>query len=70
MAKRTLQYVHNEKGERTAVIVPIDEWREMSSERETQYLMSTPAMRKRIEAAMKRKGGVPAEEVFKKLGLR
>lgn len=61
MSKRAIQYVYNERCERT---------REISSERETQYLLSSESMRRRLEAAMKRTGGVPAEEAFTKLGLR
>jgi hypothetical protein len=33
-----IQFVSNEQGEPTAVIVPIELWREIESERETAYL--------------------------------
>ena len=34
-----IQVVSNEAGEPTAVIVPIELWREIASERETAYLL-------------------------------
>lgn len=37
MAQRDVQYVSGENGEPVAVIVPIDLWREIESERETAY---------------------------------
>jgi antitoxin YefM len=38
MAEADIQYVSNEGGEPTAVIVPISLWRAIESERETAYL--------------------------------
>ena len=43
MAATEIQIVSNERGEPVAVIVPIDLWREIESERETAYLLSSPA---------------------------
>lgn len=34
-----IQYVSDESGEPTAVIVPIELWREIESEKETAYLL-------------------------------
>ena len=39
-----IQIVSNEAGEPTAVIVPIELWREITSERETAYLQKSEAM--------------------------
>lgn len=69
MAEPAIQYVQNDKGETTAVIVPLEEWRWISSALETQHLLRSPAMAKRLTEAMKRTGGRPAEEAVEKLGL-
>lgn len=69
MPSAELQYIANDAGERTAVIVPIDLWREIESERETAYLLSSDAMRERLLGALGRTGGVPLDEVAERLGL-
>jgi hypothetical protein len=40
--------VPNENGEPTAVIVPIELWREIESERETPYLLRSETMKARL----------------------
>jgi PHD/YefM family antitoxin component YafN of YafNO toxin-antitoxin module len=64
-----LQYVSDEEGNPTAVIVPIDLWREISSERETAYLLQSEAMKQRLLEARERRVGMPLEEVREKLGI-
>jgi antitoxin YefM len=41
MADAQIQYVSDENGEATAVIVPISLWREIESEREIAYLLKS-----------------------------
>ncbi len=69
MSDKDIQIVSNEAGEATAVIVPIELWREISSERETAHLLGSEEMRKRLLAAIERKNGIPLAEVIEKLGL-
>lgn len=57
-ADSPVQYVSDESGNAVAVIVPIDVWREIESERETAYLLKSDAMRKRLLDAKNRIGGV------------
>jgi PHD/YefM family antitoxin component YafN of YafNO toxin-antitoxin module len=64
-----LQYVSDDQGNAVAVIVPIDVWREIESERETAYLLKSDAMRKRLLDAKNRSGGVSLEDVRSKLGI-
>jgi len=64
-----VQYVSDETGNAVAVIVPIDVWREIESERETAYLLKSAAMRKRLLEAKNRLGGVSLDEVRQKLGI-
>jgi PHD/YefM family antitoxin component YafN of YafNO toxin-antitoxin module len=64
-----LQIVSDESGNAIAVIVPIDVWREIESERETAYLLKSDAMRERLLQAKNRTGGVSLDEVRQKLGI-
>jgi len=64
-----IQIVSNEAGEPTAVIVPIELWREISSERETAYLLKSDAMKQRLLAAAQRRDGLSLETVIEKLGM-
>ena len=69
MASRELQIVSNENGEPTAVIVPIELWREIESERETAYLLRSETMRNRLLVAKERQQGIPFEAAVEKLGI-
>ena len=68
MAGAGIQYISDEKGETTAVIVPIALWRELESERETAYLLKSETMKRRLLEARDRQGGPPIESVLEKLG--
>jgi PHD/YefM family antitoxin component YafN of YafNO toxin-antitoxin module len=69
MAARELQIVSNENGEPTGVIVPIELWHEIESERETAYLLRSEAMRIRLLAAKQRQNGIALETAVEKLGI-
>ena len=49
-----VQYVSDVDGHPTGVIVPIDLWREIESERKTDYLLKSEAMEARLLAAKSR----------------
>jgi len=63
-----IQYVSDESGQPTAVIVPIELWREIESEKETAYLLKSETMKRRLLEARERKTGIPFEEALEKLG--
>ena len=69
MAETDIQYVSNESGEPTAVIVPIALWRDIESERETAYLLRSETMRRRLLDAKERQQGLPLDEAIEKLGI-
>ena len=69
MASSGIQYVSDESGKPTSVIVPISLWREIESERETAYLLKSRVMRQRLLDAKKRDGGVSLEEARERLGV-
>jgi len=69
MANTEIQIVSSESGEPTAVIVPIELWREIESERETAYLLKSEAMKTRLLEAARRQTGLSFEDVIEKLGV-
>ena len=64
-----IQYVSDESGNPTAVIVPIELWREIESEKETAYLLKSENMKRRLLEAKERNSGIPFEEAREKLGI-
>lgn len=68
-APNSIQYVTDETGEPTGVIVPIGLWREMVSDTETAHLLNSEPMRQRLLAALGREDGMPFEAVRAKLGV-
>ena len=64
-----VQYISDVHNNITGVIVPIDLWHELQSEKETAYLLKSEVMKERLLAAKKREQGMPFEEVCEKLGI-
>ena len=69
MPNTDIQIVSNEAGEPTAVLVPIELWREIASERETAYLLGSETMKQHILAAAQRADGLSLDAVIEKLGM-
>lgn len=64
-----IQYVSDESGNPVGVIVPIELWREIESEKETAYLLKSETMKRRLSEARERQDGISFEEVCEKLGI-
>lgn len=64
-----IQYISDEHNNVTGVIVPIDLWQEIQSEKETAYLLKSETMKKRLIEAKNRQDGIPFEEACEKLGV-
>ncbi|HEY0554871.1 MAG TPA: prevent-host-death protein [Thermoanaerobaculia bacterium] len=64
-----IQYISDDEGKPTGVIVPIDLWREIAAERETAYLLRSETMKRRLLESRARQEGIPFDEVRKKLGV-
>ena len=64
-----IQYVSDESRNPTAVIVPIELWREIESEKETPYLLKSENMKRRLLEAKDHQTGIPFEEAREKLGI-
>ncbi|MBI2435808.1 MAG: prevent-host-death protein [Candidatus Hydrogenedentes bacterium] len=64
-----IQYVSNAEGEPVAVVIPIELWHEIESERETAYLLKSENMKKRLLDALNRPGGISLEDVRAQLGI-
>ena len=69
MPEAEIQYVSNESGEPTAVIVPISLWRDIASERETACLLKSESMKRRLLEAKDRQQGLTLDETVAKLGI-
>ena len=69
MSAIDIQYVSDEKGNPVGVIVPIELWREIESERETAYLLKSEEMKRRLFEAKDRDGGISLEDACEKLGI-
>lgn len=64
-----IQYISDEQKNITGVIVPIELWREIESEKETAYLLKSEKMKKRLLEAKDRKEGIPFDQACEKLGI-
>jgi PHD/YefM family antitoxin component YafN of YafNO toxin-antitoxin module len=64
-----IRYVSDAAGNHVAVIVPIELWREIESERETAYLLSSEAMKQRLLAAKGRQEGIPLGDARAQVGI-
>ena len=69
MATQGIRYVSDEEGRPVEVIVPIDLWCEIESEREKAYLLQSSVMKRRLLDAMGRDSGIPGDEALEKLGV-
>ena len=69
MSQTEIQYISDESGNPVGVIVPIELWREIESERETAYLLKSDTMKRRLLEAKEREEGIPFDEVCEKLGI-
>ena len=69
MSVAEIQYISDESGNTVGVIVPIELWRELESERETAYLLKSENMKQRLLEAKDRQDGIPLEEAREKLGI-
>jgi antitoxin YefM len=62
-----IQFISDERGETTAVIVPKSLWREIESEWETAYLLKSETMKRRLLEAKDRDEGIAFEAAIEKL---
>jgi len=66
---RNIQYISDQHNKITGVIVPIDLWRELQSEKETAYLLKSETMKNRLIKSKNNKEGIPFDEACTKLGI-
>lgn len=64
-----VQYVSDASGKAVSVIVPIELWQVIASERETAYLLKSDAMKKRLLEAKDRTEGISLEQARAQLGI-
>jgi PHD/YefM family antitoxin component YafN of YafNO toxin-antitoxin module len=64
-----IQYISDAEGNPVGVIVPINVWHDIESERETAYLLRSETMKQRLLEAKDREEGISIEEACAKLGI-
>ena len=64
-----VQYISDEQNNITGVVVPIDLWHELQSEKETAYLLKSDTMKERLMQAKQRNEGIAFEDACEKLGV-
>jgi antitoxin YefM len=64
-----IQFVSDVDGNPVSVIIPIQLWREIESERETAYLLKSEAMKRRLLDAKERAGGMSFRDARAKLEI-
>ena len=69
ISQAEIQYVSDASGNMVSVIVPIEVWREIESEREAMYLLKSETMKQRLLEAKERQEGIPFDEACTKLGI-
>ena len=69
MAALEVQFVSDAAGKPISVIVPIELWREIESERETAYLLKSATMKQRLLDSKNRTEGISLEDARAKLGI-
>jgi PHD/YefM family antitoxin component YafN of YafNO toxin-antitoxin module len=69
MAGSDIRYVSGQNGKPVGVIVPIELWREIESERETAWLLKSNTMRQRLAEAKSREEGISIEDARARLGI-
>lgn len=68
-SEENIQYVSTTDGTPLGVIVPIELWREITSERETAYLLGNEVMHARLLAAKESNEVIPLDEARAELGI-
>ncbi len=63
MINTDIQYITDENGIPAGVIIPIEMWHEIESLRETDYLLKSKTMKKRLLEAKNRCEGIAFEVV-------
>ena len=69
MTDADVQYISDERGELTGVIIPIELWQEIVSEREAHHLLKNAAMKKRLLEAIGRSESIALDEALGQLGI-
>jgi len=69
ISQTEVQYISDADGKEVGVIVPVDLWHEIESERETAYLLKSENMKRRLLEAKERQGGIPLEEALIGIGI-
>ena len=63
------RYLADAEGRPTDAVIPIDVWREISSELETRFLLDNPVMRERLMRSINSTESIPLDEALRRIGV-
>jgi hypothetical protein len=69
MSMETIQLVSDERGDVTAVIVPIELWKDITSRVETNHLLASETMKRRLLEAMEDADSASFDDAMQRLGI-
>jgi len=64
-----VQYITDNQGVIKNVVLPIDFWRKINCEDETEYLLSSTKNKERLFEALNRTDSLSKEEVYARIGI-
>lgn len=64
-----IQYISNDNGEISGVVLPIDFWNRINCNDETEYLLQKDKNKKRLIESLNREEELSKEEAYERLGL-
>lgn len=67
--EKEIQYVTDNNGNIKNVILPIEYWRRINADDETEYLLSSKRNKDRLLEALSRETTLSKKEVYERIGL-
>jgi PHD/YefM family antitoxin component YafN of YafNO toxin-antitoxin module len=64
-----IQYISNNNGEISGVVLPIDFWNKINCTDETEYLLQNKVNKKRLIESLNRDEEVSKDEAYERLGF-
>lgn len=64
-----LQYISNNSGEISGVVLPIEFWNKINCEDETEYLLQSDENKRRLFESLTRDESITKEEAYARIGV-
>jgi PHD/YefM family antitoxin component YafN of YafNO toxin-antitoxin module len=63
------QYITDSKGDISSIVLPIEFWRRINCDDETEYLLQSEENKNRLMEALNRKEFITKEDAYARLGI-